>query len=200
MTDQTTEPHCRRPISNCPFADRENRGAFPTGNRQSAIGNPPRGGLVFWTLILMGLSTFAPCVILPEWRDYQASRVAEQREQHRLDQLRRTVERERRQLEAVQNDPAVVARIAQRDLGFRRVDSTAVAVDIPQIAADEGEASFAPQAVAPPEWISRATSILPGLDYDAIFCDDRTRPVVMLMSVGLIVVAAGLFRRRDATE
>jgi cell division protein FtsB len=162
--------------------------------------NSPRGGLVFWTLIFMGLSTFAPCVILPEWRDYQAARAAEQREQHRLDQLRRTVERERRQLEAVQNDPAVVARIAQRDLGFRRVDSTAVAVDVPQIAADEGEASFVPQMVTPPEWISRATSFLPDLDYDAVFCDDRTRPVVMLMSVSLIVAAAVLFQRRSATE
>lgn len=148
----------------------------------------------------MGVASFAPCVIVPEWRDYQAARIAEQREQHRLDQLRRAVEREQRRLQAMQNDPAVVARIAQRDLGFRRVDSTAVAVDVPQINAEDDDPPFVPQRVAPPEWFSRATSFLPDLDYDAVFCDDRTRPVVMLMSVGLILVAAVLFQRRNATE
>ena len=96
MTNQTTKLHCRLPISNSPSADSENGEAFPTGNRPLEIGDSPRGGLVFWTLIFMGLSTFAPCVILPEWRDYQAARVAEQREQHRLDQLRRTVKRDRK--------------------------------------------------------------------------------------------------------
>jgi cell division protein FtsB len=200
MVDETENRDSRFSIFDCRLNSTDESGSPTIDNRQSTIDNSSSGGLVFWTLILMGLSTFTPCVILPEWRDYQAARVAEQRAQHRLDQLRRTVERERSQLEAVQNDPAVVARIAQRDLGFRRVDSTVVAVDVQQIAAEEGEESFVPQAVTPPEWISRATSLLPDLDYDAIFCDDRMRLVVMLMSVSLIVVSAVLFQRRNATE
>src|SRR3990172_2627474 len=65
------------------------------------LGPSPRGGFVFWILILMGLGTFAPCILLPEWRQYQALHLVEQAEQHRLASMRRVVEREKHMLEAM---------------------------------------------------------------------------------------------------
>ena len=157
------------------------------------------GAAVFWLLTLMGISTFAPCILLPQWRDYQAAKVAEQREQYRVDKLRQLVEREKRQVDALQNDPTVVARLAQRDLGFRRPGETVVPVAVPPSShydsiAELGDDDFQPTPVNPPVWFSRATSWLPDMNYDAVFCDSSTRPIVMLMSVSIVVVAVALFR------
>lgn len=157
------------------------------------------GAAVFWLLILMGLSTFAPCILLPEWRDYQAAKIGEQREQHRVEKLRQVVEKERRQVEAIQNDPTVVARLAQRDLGFRRPGETVVPVSVASSShydsvAELEDEDFHPAAILPPAWFSQATWWLPDINYDAIFCDSGTRPIVMLMSVSVIMVAAVLFR------
>ena len=158
------------------------------------------GAAVFWFLILLGVSTFSPCILLPEWRAYQAAKMAEQREQHRLDTLRAVVARERRQLEAIHNDPTVVARLAQRDLGFHRPGEKVVSVPVENPdrfanIADLEDESFVPQPVPPPLWFSQATSWLPDFNYDAIFCDPATRPIVMLMSISVIVVGVVLFQR-----
>jgi len=159
----------------------------------------PAGGFVFWMLILMGLSTFAPCVLLPEWRAYQAIRTTEQMELHRLRAMQRVVEHERRLLEAMQSDPAVIARLAQRDLGFHRPSDTLVTLQVPRTA-EPAEEPFTPEPIYPPAVLARMGSFLPRLDYDALFCDRRTRLVLMVMSVALIVVALGLFNGRSAIK
>lgn len=143
----------------------------------------------------MGLSTFTPCVVLPEWREYQALRMAEQAEQHRLDAMQQIVDRERNLLEAMQSDPAVIARIAQRDLRFRRPGDTSIAVSVPLTATAIPEA-FVAEPIDPPVALARARSYMPDFNYDALFCDDRTRPIIMVMSVGLIVTAIALFSTR----
>ena len=162
------------------------------------------GPAVFWMLILLGVSTFAPCIVLPEWRNYQAADIARQREQHRVDLLKAAVARHRGQLDAIQNDPTVVARLAQRDLGFHRPGETIVSVPVEsQVeltaidATEEGDA-FIPEPARPPLWFSRSTWWLPGFDYDAIFCDPKTRPIVMLMSIGIVAIAVVLFRNPAA--
>lgn len=146
----------------------------------------------------MGLSTFTPCVVLPEWREYQALRLAEQAERHRLDAMQRVVDRERNLLEAMQSDPAVIARIAQRDLHFRRPGDTSVSVSVPLTAPALPE-PFVPKPLEPPVALARARSYLPDFNYDQLFCDDRTRPIIMVMSVALIITAIALFSTRAAS-
>ncbi len=163
-------------------------GRFPTEHRP--------GGAVFWLLLVMGLSTFAPCIVLPEWRQYQAIQVTRQREQYRLDQLQHRVDAERRRLEAMQTDPAVVARLAQRDLGFHRPGQPSMpVVTVGRVAGLPGrhETPFVAMQVNPPDWVRRAGSVLPRLNYDAVFCEGSARSIVMLMSVALIVIAFALF-------
>jgi len=191
MVDETTE-------SNCQLGNSDDSAALPIGNRQLEIGNRLPGGFVYWMLILMGLAAFTPCVVLPEWREYQAMRLAEQAERHRLDEMQRVVDRERNLLEAMQSDPAVIARIAQRDLHFHRPGDTSVSVSVPLTATAIPEA-FVAEPIDPPVVLARARSYMPDFNYDALFCDDRTRPIVMVMSVGLIVTAIALFSARAAT-
>jgi len=195
MDSDSPQEDCQLPISNCQLRHNDDLAALPIGNRQLKIGNPPRGGFVFWMLILMGLATFTPCVVLPEWREYQALRLAEQSERHRLDAMQRVVDRERNLLEAMQSDPAVIARIAQRDLRFHRPGDTSVSVSVP-LTATALQNTFVPEPIDPPVALARARSYMPDFNYDALFCDDRTRPIIMVMSVGLIVTAIALFSTR----
>ncbi len=183
------------PISNCQLENSDDPASVPIGNRQLEIGNPPKGGFVYWILILMGLATFTPCIILPEWREYQAMRLAEQAERHRLDGLQGVIDREKNLLEAMQSDPAVIGRIAQRDLRFHRPGDTSVRVSVP-LTAGQTQDPFVAKPVEPPMALMRARSYLPDFNYDALFCDHRTRPIIMVMSVGLIVTAIALFSNR----
>ena len=171
-----------------------NEGGAPSSIRHSTfvIRHSPSGGFVYWILILMGLAAFTPCVVLPEWREYQALRQGEQAERHRLEEMQRVVDRERNLLEAMQSDPAVIARIAQRDLHFHRPGDTSVSVSVPLTATAIPEA-FVAEPIDPPVALARARSYMPDFNYDALFCDDRTRPIIMVMSVGLIVTAIALF-------
>ena len=193
MDSEKSEPGCRLSNVDCRLQD----DVPEHSNRQSAIAarQSSRGGFVFWMLILMGLATFTPCVILPEWREYQAQRMAEQSERHRLGAMQGVVDRERNLLEGMQSDPAVIARIAQRDLHFHRPGDTSVSVSVPLMATSLQE-PFVPEMIQPPVALARARSYLPDFNYDALFCDERTRPIIMVMSVGLIVTAIALFSTR----
>ena len=117
--------------------------------RATAEAVPTGGGPVPWLLMMMAVAVLAPCILLPEWRDYEALQLSRQAEQHRLEAMREVVEKERRTLEAIQTDPAVVARMAQRELGFKELGSTPVpvAAELPAVEVDE---TFTPEPVPPP--------------------------------------------------
>lgn len=155
--------------------------------------------LVAWGLLFMAVATFAPAVVLPEWRAYQASRIALQAEQHRLDAMTDVVARERRLVELIQTDPGVVTRIALREYGAKPRGQRVVSVPV-DIEPTSIDRPFVPAAVNPPELVSRATQHLPDLDYDAVFCDPQTRLIVIALSVTLMGVAVWLptSRRRSA--
>jgi len=157
--------------------------------------NQPPGGTVYWLLVLMGLATFAPCVLLPEWREYQAIRAVERVEQQRLDDMAGLVQREKNLLEGMQSDPAVIARVARRDLRFFRPGETTVSVDVPVLAATTQQGASVATDELPPS-LRRAGAYLPNFNYDALFCDPKTRTMFMALSVGLIVTAIGLFWHR----
>jgi hypothetical protein len=147
----------------------------------------------------MGVAAFAPCVLLPEWRAYQAMHMAQQAEQHRLDSLQRVVDRERRLLDALQTDPAVIARAAQRELGFFEPGSLPVRVPVTPVDTRQDQ-EFVPEPVPPPPIVAHMARHLPAFNYDSVFCDDRTRYVIMAMSVALIAVAMCLPSRRSAAD
>lgn len=155
----------------------------------------PGASFVFWLLVLMALAVFAPCVLLPEWRQYQAIRLAEQAQEHRVEALRRAVGHERRVLDAMTSDPGVIARLAQRELQFRRPDERFVPVSIGADSPNLDSGAFVPQPVELPDPLQRAAAALPKFDYDSLFCDPQTSKVLMTMSVALLGIAFGVVAR-----
>jgi len=165
--------------------------------------------MLFWALVGLGLIGLAPSVLLPEWRQYQALSLAGQVEESKLRAFEDQVERERRTLEALQSDPAVTARLALRELNYRRADEREVSVPVmggvdhgpflsDQKSLDYDSGNPAGAAVRPPALpgvLATVATRLPRLDYDRVFCDAPTRTIVMIMSTGLIAVAFALFGR-----
>ncbi len=150
--------------------------------------------VTFWLLSGMGLTVLAACVLLPEWRTYEDLQLAKQQAQYHSRQLEQSLTHEQRLLDAIHSDPAVIGRLARRELGFRGIDDKTVYVQnmAPSIEPPDG---FIPKRVEPPAIVSSVTSWLPPFDYDRIFCDKQTRNVLMVMSVGLIATAFLLFGR-----
>jgi hypothetical protein len=159
---------------------------------------PPGGGasVVSWSLLVMGLATFAPCVLVPEWCAYRDFRLCEQREQHSVGSWEKRVERERRLIEAMQTDPNVMARLAQRDLGFRAPDGKPVRVAVSNRVAPNDE-PLAPVMVPLPNAVAKLRAWLPNLDYERVFCDEGTRVILIIMSVVAMGCAIWIPRRRN---
>ncbi len=158
-----------------------------------ARGVDPVNTLVFWWLTALAVAAFAPCILLPEWRAYESLWVAEQAELHRLDALEKVVERERRLLEAVQSDPAVLSRLAQRELKFRVPGGRRVIV-FAEAPPGSSDVSFTPVPPEPPALVARILSYAPVFNYDALFCAPETRTMIMGMSIALLGVALWLPR------
>jgi len=145
--------------------------------------------------MFMGLAAFAPCILLPEWREYQSLQIAQQLEQHRLEEMKIALQHEQRSLEAIQTDPAVVARLARRDLRFHAPFE--IPVPITNVSpAPSSESRFVPQPVNPPAWVTAGERYLPRLNYDGVFCDPKTRRIVMGMSLAILLLSMVLSPRR----
>jgi hypothetical protein len=105
--------------------------------------------------------------------------------------MQRVVDRERRRLEALHRDPAVLSRMAQRELRFRAPGEQLIPVSVVPVDEIEHQAGdpFVPAPVVPPAAVARAAAYLPDYPYDRVFCDDRTRVVLIGMSVVLMLLA-----------
>lgn len=139
-------------------------------------------------MILVALVVFAPSVLLPEWRAYQELYRARALEARRAEAMQETVNRQRSRIEALKNDPAVLVRLGRRDLGIPHSGDRMVAVDAPQEAKDVSLAlPIEPPAL--PSVVASFVALVPAFNYDAVYCDEQTRTVVMAMCLAMIAVA-----------
>jgi len=177
-------------------------------------GEPVSAPMMFWVLIALGACGLVPSILLPQWRQYEKLALARQHEAHLHAQMEAAVGRERQMLQAVHTDPAVVSRIAQRELGFKPATQVEVRVqplygatiedsgapslasgitdwepELPRIS--DSEPASTP--VHPPAFVTSIVSSLPRLNYDAVFCDEQTRMIVIVMSIIIICMALALY-------
>lgn len=166
------------------------------------------GAIVYWMLLVMGFGVLAPSVLWPEWRDYQQFKEAEVEAQYQLDALLDMVKQEKRLLHAMQTDPGVIARIAQRDLQFARDGERAILVDVSTVGTDvfmdrgvyhDEVANISRSKFIPPV-LQKLAQLCPDLNYDQIFGSQQTRMILIAMSTGLIAIAFMLFGVRKSAK
>ncbi|RJP34499.1 MAG: hypothetical protein C4547_10765 [Phycisphaerales bacterium] len=150
---------------------------------------------MYWGLVLLASLGLVPSLLLPEWRHYQALCMADQIERAQIERLERELARQTRLLEAVRVDPAVVYRLAERDLGIQIEPGSYVSV-APIGPPADASPPLTPEPVKPPAWIAAFVSHLPDLDYDAVFCEPQPRRVMIVMSTAVLCVAFVLYGRR----
>lgn len=148
-------------------------------------------GVMFWLLAGLASAGFVPCVMLPVWRDYQAVALSERLERQGVEALRASVERQKRTLEAIRTDPAVASRLAQRELAFVRPGETQIKVE-GVLAAQTVAAGLSAEPVLPPRPVAQLIRHLPAGDYDAVFCREPTRSVIMALCGAVLVAAFAL--------
>lgn len=162
--------------------------ATPREHADSHFRPGPGSGVVALLLMFMGLGTLTPCIVLPEWQALQELRHAERAERDRLEAMQRVVDRERWKLDAICNDPAVIARLAQRDLRFQRPGEQAVPVDVSREIRGR-HASYTPNSRPPNTAPPLVAAYRPDAASNSVFCDEHSRPILIAMSVALIGVA-----------
>ena len=156
------------------------------------------GSVMFWVLVGMAAVVFAPCVLLPVWREHQALQYAEQVEQAGLEQARAELRQQKRRLAALQNDPLAIARVARRELNYANPGEIEVPVAIGEEPVEATPVVLAP--VRPPASVSWLVDKLPKTDYDRLFCAGPTRTILMCLAGGLVLSAFVLCspKRRSA--
>lgn len=154
---------------------------------------PGQGGaLVFWILTAMGIAVLTPTVLLPEWQRFEKLDLEAQRQAYEVGLLEEELEQQQRLLRAINSDPAVINRLARRELNYRNPEEVSVPVEAPIVARTETKA-FDPTPPAPPRWVAAFTHRLPHLPYDRVFSDHKLQPILTVLSVGVIVIALLLF-------
>jgi hypothetical protein len=152
-------------------------------------------GLVFWMLIGLSLCGFTPCMILPAWREYQTAELNARVREAEVAELQAEVSRRRRLLDAAHNDPAVVSRLAQRELGYRRPGEIVIPVAVEALPPTEDEDAAVNDLTPaePPVAIRRVLDYAPQWDYDALFCESPARETILGLSTVLFISAFIIF-------
>ncbi len=88
-----------------------------------AARQPVSHAIMFYLLTAAALIIFAPCVIVPIWRDVQKLGESERSLRVLVLQLQDQVEKNKVRIDALKNDPLVIERVARRELN-RRTSST----------------------------------------------------------------------------
>lgn len=172
-----------------------------TASRPGRVRHDLGGGLIAWLLLLMGIGTFAPCILIPIWQSHKDMRLAGRIEQSRVDAMEARIEGDQRTLSALRNDPAVVVRLARRDLGMNLDFDQWVRVDVP-VQSKPSRVFFTPH----PDLASIIPVEAPptGMEakFVAVFRDTNNRRILTVMSVMLMGAALWLPTRRirNSTE
>ena len=165
--------------------------------RVRTLREPLAHRLMFWVLATMGVAAGAPCILGPPIETYRALLAIEQHEESVTRRMEERITRQVSLKEALRTDPQVNFRLAQRQLAYRPLgrlaylDGSGLAHAAPVVA---GVTRADP--VKLPRWMA---CFVPR-SLASIYTGERTRQVVLVMSLSLIVFALVTYAPRARAE
>lgn len=149
---------------------------------------------MFWSMILGGAAMLIPGILMPAYSEYQIARQEHANSRTYLDELQRRTDRLKLQIEHQKNDPAYVQRQLQLEYGITPdgvqplifAPESADAAE-PQLAGAEYDATEEPPI--PPAAAELAREAMQRNPLTPLLIDPRTRPLIMLSGVVLILTA-----------
>jgi cell division protein FtsB len=154
---------------------------------------------MFYVLTLAAMAIFAPCVLVPIWRDVQKLNEDERTMAGVVAQLRLRIDRNDERITALQSDPQVIDRVARRELNRQAADEKHIRWTSAELAAvrrgTTREVVPMPEVppVAMPVWIEAAGHWLPGWASSDLFAKSPNREMMLVMAGSLLLAAFVLY-------
>ena len=154
--------------------------------------------MLSWLMLVAGGASLSACLLLPPWREARELRQERAAAERRIAELERQLTAVTKQIEHLRDDPSYLERLSRKEFGEQPpgIDFTPVEVQPlpPDDAPDAAEA--APQEDAA-DALEQATQRSPIV---SVFVLDETRPIVMVMSALLMLVALALLLRSASSS
>jgi cell division protein FtsB len=160
---------------------------------------PISHSIMFYILTLAAMVIFAPCVLVPVWRDVQKLYEDERTMAGVVAQLRRQIDRNNERITALQSDPQVIDRVARRELNRQAADEQYILWTSAELAAVRGgttrEADPMPEVppAALPVWMETAGHWLPAWASSDLFAKSPNREMMLVMAASLLLAAFVLY-------
>jgi hypothetical protein len=161
--------------------------------------------VLFWLLTGLSLAVFAPCVLMPIWRDLQHTQAYEHELAQVIAYLEQQIERNEAHMQALRTDPLVNERYARRDLNQRVEGERLIPFDAESLSSVEIylRGPLVPMAddlstvkTERSVWLDEAEVWLPAWVYSDAFRTSPQREILLIMSAGLLIAAFVLFPAR----
>jgi len=156
--------------------------------------------IMFWALTCLAVAMFAPCVLMPAWRQAREIWEYERELEAVVAGFEARIRRNEARIQALRSDPLVMERIVRRELNrtipgeelIRWDPDTLDSVRVHLGAAMRGEAGAKTPPPAP-AWLQKAGRWLPGWMYADIFVTPPYRQLILGMSGALLLAAFLLY-------
>jgi hypothetical protein len=191
------------------------RSRWGTGSINLAARQPVSHAIMFYLLSLAALVIFAPCVLVPIWRDVQRLGEDERAMARIVADYRQQIERNNVRIEALQADPQVIERVARRELnqqpaGEQHISWTpaelaALRLNIPHNLDLDLDPDPVPASTTP-AWVEKCGRWLPAWAASDLFAKSPNRELLLSMAGALLLTAFVLYtpkaesRIRDEAE
>lgn len=151
--------------------------------------NSPLAAVLFWVMFLAGGGALAACAILPVWLEHDSLRTLHAEAQRRVQELEQRLIAYDRQREHLEQDPAYIERLARKEFGIVTPGVETVQVEIAPV---ELHATTLPASRPSDPALEIAERVRLAARENAlvsIFVLEQARPLVMLLSAGLLLIA-----------
>ena len=187
-------------------------GIAEAGNRRSDLPSalllptsPLGHRLMFVLFSLLSFCLFAPTVLLPVLREHCELLAEEQRLQQRIAVLEAEIDQRTHLIEAFAADSGVNEKLAMLDLQYRRPNEEILPVLPKDYAAGPTANPDGPPPRSAlqlpdhwPRWALKAETWGSQKQVIDLFLDQKLRPILLLMSAGLVIAAFVLFAPKIA--
>ena len=172
------------------------RGVFRAGFRP---GQPAGHIVMFWVLIGMAVTIFAPCVLVPVWIEAEEIRAYERSLAGVIGDLEAQIAENDARTEALRADPLVNDRISRRELNYRSNGERITAFSpeelksLPLRMSEPAGVETVQQNQTAPGWALAVQRWLPDWPWHKLFAESPNRPIMLLMAAGLLFSAFFLY-------
>jgi len=169
------------------------------GTQPALPPQPAAHPIMFWVLTGLAIAVFAPCAIMPLWLTTEQLLEQERACRASLIEIKGRLANNEARIEAMRNDPLVNERIIRRELNYRPQGEEVIrwSADASTVVGTVSVGQESPVVPEEPhvlsQWGAMVSRWLPAWPWRDLFARSPYRPLLLLMSGGLLMAAFVLY-------